>query len=84
MDDYFQDISLLGKLLEFFDKRVLSIEEQIHVNFNETNTKSVEVDVIDYAYILEKKHPEQINIKIKTKIKIIIKTANKIKKNIKH
>lgn len=43
-----------SKHFRIFNKGNLSIEESCHVTFYETNAKSVEIDVLDFACILEK------------------------------
>ena len=59
MKAYSQDILFLAKHLEYLPIKTLIIEESIHPTFNESNPKPLELQVIDYACILEKKNLEE-------------------------
>lgn len=55
-EDIFIRYSTSSKTFKVFNKRTLTSEESIHVTFDESNTKLVEVEVVDCACILEKKN----------------------------
>lgn len=54
----FLGYSTSSKAFKFFNKRPLMIEASVQVTFNESNPKSIEVEVVDYVGILEKMSPE--------------------------
>lgn len=61
----FIEYSTSNKAFKVFTKITLTIEESIHVNFDETIPKPLEVEIIDYADILEKINLEEKDQEVK-------------------